>query len=44
VTQRELRETFSDGWQVDGIDAAHLATQIEDVQQAEAWLAAMTRL
>jgi ubiquinone/menaquinone biosynthesis C-methylase UbiE len=44
VTQRELRETFTDGWHVDRIDAAHLATQIEDAQQVEAWLAAMTRL
>jgi SAM-dependent methyltransferase len=30
VTQRELRETFTDGWHVDRIDAAHMATQIED--------------
>ena len=44
VTQRELRETFTDGWHVDSIDATHLATQIEDAQQVEAWLAAMTRL
>ena len=44
MTQRELRETFTDGWRVDRIDAAHLATQIEDAQHVEAWLAAMTRL
>jgi cyclopropane fatty-acyl-phospholipid synthase-like methyltransferase len=44
VTQRELRETFTDGWNVDSIDAARLDTQIEDSQQVEAWLAAMTRL
>jgi cyclopropane fatty-acyl-phospholipid synthase-like methyltransferase len=44
VTQRELRETFTDGWQVDRIDAAHMATQIKDAQQVEAWLAAITRL
>jgi SAM-dependent methyltransferase len=44
VTQRELRETFTDGWHVDSIDAAHFAIQIEDEQQTEAWLAAMTRL
>ena len=44
VTQRELRETFTDGWNVDSIDAAHLATQIEDAQQVQAWLASMTRL
>jgi SAM-dependent methyltransferase len=44
VTQRELRETFTDGWQVDSIDPARLDTQIEDAQQVEAWLAAMTRL
>ena len=43
VTQRELRETFSDGWHVDGIDEAHFATQLEDAQQVEAWLAAITR-
>ena len=44
VTQRELRETFTDGWQVDSIDRARLDTQIEDAQQVEAWLAAITRL
>ncbi len=44
VAQRELRETFTDGWHVDSIDAAHLATQIEDAPQVEAWLASMTRL
>ena len=44
MAQRELRETFTDGWQVDSIDAAHLDTKIEDAQHVKAWLAAMTRL
>jgi hypothetical protein len=44
VSQRELRETFTDGWQVDSIDEAHLDTKIEDAQQVKAWLAEMTRL
>ena len=44
VTQRELRATFGDGWQVDSIDQAHMATKLDDAQQVEAWLAAMTRL
>ena len=44
VTKRELRETFSDGWHVDGIDEAHLATNLDDAPHVEAWLAAMTRL
>jgi len=44
VTQRELRATFADGWQVDSIDQAHMATKLDDAQQVEAWLAAMTRL
>jgi SAM-dependent methyltransferase len=44
VTQREIRETFADGWQVDGIDEALLATNLDDAPQVEAWLAAMTRL
>ena len=44
VTQRELRETFADGWHVDSIDAAQLATKLDDAPQVEAWLAAMTRL
>lgn len=44
VTQRELRETFTDGWQVDSIGAAHLDTKIEDAQHVKAWLAVMTRL
>ena len=44
VTQRELRETFTDGWQVDSIDAAHLDTKVEDAHHAKAWLVAMTRL
>jgi ubiquinone/menaquinone biosynthesis C-methylase UbiE len=44
VTHRELRETFTDGWQVDSIDAARLDTKLEDAQHVKAWLAAMTRL
>jgi cyclopropane fatty-acyl-phospholipid synthase-like methyltransferase len=44
VTQRELRETFSDGWHVDSIDEAHLDTNLDDAPQVEAWLAALTRL
>lgn len=44
VTQEELRETFSDGWHVDSIDEAHLATNLDDAPQVEAWLAALTRL
>jgi ubiquinone/menaquinone biosynthesis C-methylase UbiE len=44
VTQREVRETFTDGWQVDSIDAARLDTKLEDAQHVKAWLAAMTRL
>jgi cyclopropane fatty-acyl-phospholipid synthase-like methyltransferase len=44
VTQRELRETFADGWSMDSIDEAHFVTQIDDAQQIEAWLAAITRL
>ena len=44
VTQRELRETFTDGWRVDSIDAAHFDTNIEDAHYVHAWLAAMTRL
>ncbi len=44
VTQRELRETFTDGWRVDSIDDALFATIDDDAPQVEAWLAAMTRL
>jgi cyclopropane fatty-acyl-phospholipid synthase-like methyltransferase len=44
VTQRELRETFSDGWHMDSIDEAHFVTNLDDAPQVEAWLAAMTRL
>ncbi|MEA2637791.1 MAG: hypothetical protein QOE18_848 [Chloroflexota bacterium] len=44
VTQAELRETFTGGWHLDSIEAAHLATRIDDAPQVEAWLAAMTRL
>jgi cyclopropane fatty-acyl-phospholipid synthase-like methyltransferase len=44
VTQAELRETFTGGWHLDSIEAAHLVTRIDDAPQVEAWLAAMTRL
>jgi cyclopropane fatty-acyl-phospholipid synthase-like methyltransferase len=44
VTQRELRETFAGGWHVDRIDEAHFATQLDDAQQVEAWLAVITRM
>jgi ubiquinone/menaquinone biosynthesis C-methylase UbiE len=44
VSQRELRDTFTDGWRIDSIDEARFATQIEEAQQVEAWLAAITRL
>ncbi len=44
VTQAELRDTFTDGWHIDSIEPAHFATRIDDAQQVEAWLAAMTRL
>jgi cyclopropane fatty-acyl-phospholipid synthase-like methyltransferase len=44
VTQQELRDTFTDGWHVDRIDEAHFATQLDDAQQVEAWLAVITRL
>jgi cyclopropane fatty-acyl-phospholipid synthase-like methyltransferase len=43
VTQAELRETFSDGWHVDSIEAAHFTTRLDDTPQIEAWLAVMTR-
>jgi cyclopropane fatty-acyl-phospholipid synthase-like methyltransferase len=44
VTQAELRETFSDGWRVDSIDATHFTIQLDDTPQIEAWLAVMTRV
>ncbi len=44
VTQRELRETFTDGWHVDGIHDALFATIDDNAPQVEAWLAAITRL
>ncbi len=46
VTQRELRESFSDGWTVDSIDAAHfevLRGYATDAVEVEAWLASITR-
>jgi cyclopropane fatty-acyl-phospholipid synthase-like methyltransferase len=44
VTQAELRETFTDGWRIDSVEAAHLTTRLDDAPQVAAWLAAMTRL
>lgn len=44
VTQRELHQTFVDGWHVDTIDTAHFATNLDDAPQVEAWLATITRL
>jgi SAM-dependent methyltransferase len=44
VTQRELRDTFTNGWHVDSIDEAHFATQVDDAHQVEAWLATITRI
>ena len=44
VTQREIRETFSDGWHVESIDEAHLETNLDDAPQVDAWLTALTRL
>jgi cyclopropane fatty-acyl-phospholipid synthase-like methyltransferase len=44
VTQRELRETFTDGWHVDSIDGALFATIDDDAPRVEAWLAAIMRL
>jgi cyclopropane fatty-acyl-phospholipid synthase-like methyltransferase len=44
VTQRELRETFTDGWLVESIDAEHFAIELEAAHRAEAWLAVMTRM
>ena len=43
VTQMELRATFTEGWRIDSIDAAHFATKVDDAPSVEAWLAAMTR-
>jgi cyclopropane fatty-acyl-phospholipid synthase-like methyltransferase len=43
VTQRELRETFTDGWTVDSIDTAHFAVQRGEALEVAAWLASITR-
>jgi hypothetical protein len=37
-------ETFADGLLVNSVDAARLATKVDDASHMEAWLAAMTRL
>jgi ubiquinone/menaquinone biosynthesis C-methylase UbiE len=43
VTQRELRDTFADGWTVDSIDAAHFDVQHREPVEVAAWLASITR-
>jgi ubiquinone/menaquinone biosynthesis C-methylase UbiE len=43
VTQRELRETFTEGWTVDSIDAAHFDVQRGETTKVDAWLASITR-
>ena len=56
VTQAELRDAFSDGWRVDGIEPAHfdvnptaagradLAANAGGLAPVEAWLTRLTRL
>jgi ubiquinone/menaquinone biosynthesis C-methylase UbiE len=43
VTQRELRDTFTDGWTVDSIDAAHFDVHRGEPTEVAAWLASITR-
>lgn len=43
VTQRELRDTFTDGWTVDSIDAAHFDVERGEPVKVAAWLASITR-
>lgn len=42
VTQDEIRASFGDGWQVDGIEPARMDVTI-DPNGIQAWLAAITR-
>jgi cyclopropane fatty-acyl-phospholipid synthase-like methyltransferase len=44
VTQRELRETFADGWRLERIDAAHFETNLDGSPHVEAWLASISRI
>lgn len=44
VTQRELRETFSDGWRIASINEAHFVTNLDDEPRVQAWLATITRV
>lgn len=44
VTQRELHETFADGWQVESITATLYATRPEIMPSAHAWLAEFSRI
>jgi ubiquinone/menaquinone biosynthesis C-methylase UbiE len=43
VTQRELRDTFAVGWNVDSIDSAYFDVQLGEATEAQAWLASITR-
>jgi cyclopropane fatty-acyl-phospholipid synthase-like methyltransferase len=42
VTEREIRESFSDGWEIDAIEAATMEITIGPMA-ASAWRASMTR-
>jgi len=43
VTQAEIRESFSDGWRVDSIEAAILQTRL-DPSAIQGWFARITRV
>jgi ubiquinone/menaquinone biosynthesis C-methylase UbiE len=43
VTQRELRDTFTDGWTVDSIEAAHFEVHRGEPTEVAAGLASITR-
>jgi cyclopropane fatty-acyl-phospholipid synthase-like methyltransferase len=43
VTQGELRDTFTNGWHVDSVEATHFDVQMGETHQVEAWLASVTR-
>jgi len=43
VTQRELRDAFSDGWRVDDISEARFDVASDDVTTVDAWLTSVTR-
>ena len=42
VSEREIRDSFADGWTVDSIEATRLHITI-DPEGAQAWLVALTR-